>query len=133
MQRIQRKRTRSWKMPENTIYVGRPTRFGNPFIVRPSLYGDKYQVAHESDHIGAIAEFTTKREAQTEAVRLFEKWFNNSIADIGTELHDFRNKYGWGGFALASVVNVLRGKNLACWCKEDEPCHADVLIRLANQ
>lgn len=26
----------------------------------------------------------------------------------------------------------LRGKDLACWCKEGEPCHADVLLELAN-
>jgi len=29
--RIQRKRTRGWRMPEGAIYVGRPTRYGNPF------------------------------------------------------------------------------------------------------
>jgi hypothetical protein len=27
----------------------------------------------------------------------------------------------------------LRGKNLACWCPPDEPCHADVLLELANR
>ena len=32
--RIQRKRTKGWKMPPNTVYVGRPTKWGNPF--RPS-------------------------------------------------------------------------------------------------
>jgi hypothetical protein len=26
----------------------------------------------------------------------------------------------------------LRGKNLACWCPLDQPCHADVLLQLAN-
>jgi hypothetical protein len=29
--RIQRKRTKGWRMPPNTVYVGRPTRWGNPF------------------------------------------------------------------------------------------------------
>ena len=29
-------------------------------------------------------------------------------------------------------VAKLRGKNLACWCPLDQPCHADVLIELAN-
>lgn len=29
-------------------------------------------------------------------------------------------------------VEELRGKNLACWCKPGTPCHADVLLRLAN-
>lgn len=31
--RVQRKRTKGWKMPPNTIYVGRPTKWGNPFVV----------------------------------------------------------------------------------------------------
>ena len=33
--RIQRKRTAGWRMPENTVYVGRPTRWGNPYPVMP--------------------------------------------------------------------------------------------------
>lgn len=32
-QRIQRKRTKGWKMPENTVYVGRPSKWGNPFTI----------------------------------------------------------------------------------------------------
>ncbi|MEF2979079.1 DUF4326 domain-containing protein [Subtercola sp. YIM 133946] len=26
----------------------------------------------------------------------------------------------------------LAGKNLACWCPLDQPCHADVLLEIAN-
>jgi hypothetical protein len=33
MKRIQRKRTKGWKMPPNTVYVGRPTKYGNPYRV----------------------------------------------------------------------------------------------------
>lgn len=29
-------------------------------------------------------------------------------------------------------VSELRGKDLACWCRLDQPCHADVLLELAN-
>ena len=32
--RIQRKRTKGWRMPANTVYVGRPSKFGNPFTLR---------------------------------------------------------------------------------------------------
>ena len=31
--RIQRRRTKGWKMPPNTVYVGRPGMFGNPFKI----------------------------------------------------------------------------------------------------
>lgn len=32
----------------------------------------------------------------------------------------------------AWVREQLRGRNLACWCPLDQPCHADVLLELAN-
>ncbi len=31
------------------------------------------------------------------------------------------------------VKENLRGKNLACWCRLDQPCHADVLLSIANE
>lgn len=39
--RIQRKRTKGWRMPEGAIYVGRPTDFGNPH----SLIGSTPEIA----------------------------------------------------------------------------------------
>jgi hypothetical protein len=36
------------------------------------------------------------------------------------------------GDMLGKALQPLRGKNLACWCPLDKPCHADVLLRLAN-
>jgi hypothetical protein len=33
---------------------------------------------------------------------------------------------------IVSGLADLRGKNLACWCPPDHPCHADVLLELAN-
>lgn len=29
--RIQRKRIKGWRMPANAVYVGRPTKWGNPY------------------------------------------------------------------------------------------------------
>lgn len=34
---------------------------------------------------------------------------------------------------IAFIRKDLKGKNLACWCKPGEPCHADVLLELANR
>lgn len=31
------------------------------------------------------------------------------------------------------IRRELAGKNLACWCPLDQPCHADVLLELANR
>lgn len=34
---------------------------------------------------------------------------------------------------LINQIIQLRGKNLSCWCRLDEPCHAEVLLKLANK
>ncbi len=34
---------------------------------------------------------------------------------------------------MTSRIEELRGKDLACWCPLDEPCHGDVLLQLANR
>jgi hypothetical protein len=31
------------------------------------------------------------------------------------------------------LLEPLRKKNLACWCRPGQPCHADVLLDLANR
>ncbi len=131
MKRIQRKRTKGWKMPENTVYVGRPTKWGNPFYFNFSPSTGQWRCMFEER---VIVVCLTKLEAQEYAVKYFEQWFSNEIAEPGTTLHNFRNDSSWIGFSLATIVKRhLRGKDLACWCKEGEPCHADVLLRLANQ
>ena len=99
--RIQRKRTKGWRMPENTIYVGRPTKWGNPYNVG--------KVGHQ----GKIFERTSE-----EAVRLFSISLGTSTGQFGVSIND--------------AIRELKGKNLACWCPLDKPCHADVLLRIAN-
>jgi hypothetical protein len=34
--------------------------------------------------------------------------------------------------SIEDIRRHLRGRNLACWCPPGQPCHADVLLRLAN-
>lgn len=96
--RIQRKRTRGWRMPPNTVYVG-----------RPSFWQNRYKIGTHSNTLG--------REIRTneEAVRLYRDV-------IWNEPH-----------IQGYVRERLRGKNLACWCALDQPCHADVLLDLANR
>jgi len=45
MKRIQRKRTKGWRMPPNTIYVGRPSRWANPFRIGKD--GDRQEVVRK--------------------------------------------------------------------------------------
>ena len=45
--------------------------------------------------------------------------------------HFRRNIAGQTGY-LEMVREELAGKDLACWCPLDQPCHADVLLEIAN-
>jgi hypothetical protein len=96
--RIQRKRTKGWGMPENTVYVGRPTKWGNPFIP------------------GKDNPFIPDRKVEDlrHAVCLYR-----AHATLNKEL-------------VEAAKFELRGKDLACWCPLNQPCHADVLLELAN-
>lgn len=98
--RIQRKRTKGWRMPEGAVYVGRPTRWGNPFRVR----GERY-------HQGI-------QQSAEQAVRRFRESLHLAHIQLGCTPAEIRDK--------------LRGKDLACWCPLDRPCHADILLEIAN-
>ncbi len=101
-QRIQRRRTKGWRMPVGAVYVGRGTQWGNP--IRIGIPGpDDYIVETRED---AVAKY------RYEIVQM---------------------NGGFVGFNRVWVAEHLRGKDLACWCPLDRPCHADVLLELANQ
>lgn len=77
------------RMPVNAVYVGRPTRWGNPY------------------HVGIAG-------TAADCVRLYERRYAHDVA------------------YQADVRRALAGKDLACWCPLEAPCHADVLLRWAN-
>lgn len=109
-QRIQLSRRKGWRLQEASlalnglpaVKVDRTTRWGNPFRVGMWL-----------DPVGA-APFTVRDAAH--AVDLFRAAFYPCPATDQ---------------ALATIRTELRGRNLGCWCK-GPPCHADVLLALAN-
>ncbi len=108
--RIQRRRTKGWKMPENTIYVGRPTKWGNPFKVGSTvknLMGTEFKI-----------------EDAQQAVNAYKNLYLNRP----------NPGFIFGQDILMTVdLSELKGKDLACWCKEGEICHADILLELANK
>lgn len=114
--RIQRKRSKGWKMPENTVYVGRPTAFGNPFPV--DCYGQA----------GATDRFRRWATGNMSAIEMSQSSRNDrwSVPGLNISLVTIRT---W----MCDDIAELRGKNLACWCALDQPCHADVLLELANK
>jgi len=107
--RVQLNRKKGWRMPANTVKVDRSTIWGNPFRVGI--------VTPVGDEPGCTS--------VAQAVRLFRKMLETRQADI--ERH-----HQFFVFTHLRIQTALRGKNLACWCKPGAPCHADVLLEIAN-
>ncbi len=136
--RIQRKRTRGWKMPLNTVYVGRPTRWGNPWRVGDSMYDPNDPRADKETGF-------RKCETVADTVEAFRRCVDkdlNAPSYLRTEDSILEISGGYSNdihVHRPSIQKFLRGKNLACWCPlyDDEgkpvPCHADVLLALANK
>lgn len=87
------------------VSVARPHRYGNPFKL-----GNSYKPLGKRKAV--------KIETLADAVEVYR---NNAMHPTG----------GWP--FREQVNNELRGKNLACWCKIGEACHADVLLEIANR
>lgn len=62
MERVQRKRTKGWRTPPNTKYVGRGTKFGNPYRVTKD--GSSWVVTDGETSIM----FTNRNDAHLESV-----------------------------------------------------------------
>lgn len=87
--------------------ITRPGKWGNPFTIDDTAA--RYGLDHDA--------------AQAKAVELCGQWLRGSIdADLSPGAPPSRE----------AIRAELAAHNLACWCKAGTPCHADVLIELAN-
>ena len=89
--RIQLRRTKGWRLPDNAVVVSRPTKWGNPF--RIGVHGTREECVRQ------FCKFIISDDPKAESLR--------------------------------RALPELRGRDLACWCPPG-PCHADVLIEMAN-
>ncbi|TGZ14701.1 hypothetical protein DV517_61840 [Streptomyces sp. S816] len=113
--RIQRRRTKGWRAPEGAVYVGRPTRFGNPARL---IHVDNGLIVQWGTNGGVVGTWPTGgAEARRFATELYASWINRP------EQADTR----------ALFRALLHGRDLTCWCPLDQPCHADVLLAIANE
>lgn len=134
--RIQRRRVKGWRMPGNTVSVTRPGPFGNPFDLS------------SADHCWtALAHgFRADRSGRLEAsVWLFRQWIlhgkavetkgNGIYIETEGKSEPIAVSPRIAAPAPPSIERIkaeLRGRNLACWCPPGQPCHADVLLEIAN-
>lgn len=114
--RIQRKRTKGWRKPDNTIYVGRGSKWGNPWTIKEIIESGLFKPGY----------------ATTVAVEEYEAWLTKNVSPYDEHLGRWQELVKEREWILENI-HTLKGKNLMCWCKiGEEPCHADILLKIAN-
>lgn len=113
-QRIQRKRVKGYDMQ-----AASPNSLPVVSVTRPGKWGNPYRVIGQDGHWFVFdGELFLCFEKKEQAVECSIDLYREYIA----------HEHNSGRLN----VNDLRGKNLACFCKEGDPCHGDVLLALAN-
>jgi hypothetical protein len=111
--RVQLRRTKGWRMPANTVKVDRSSRWGNPFAIG--------EISPSEDYLGrgTPAELCGLRvRDRAHAIESFRKWLFSPSEKAA---------------AWRAASSELRGKDLACWCPLEGPCHADIMLTMANR
>jgi hypothetical protein len=100
-------------MPEGAVYVGRPTKWGNPY--------------NWQDVPASVVPFNIDGDTEPATISNAER---RRLAVVSFD------QALWEGdlpdYPVEQIRTELAGKDLACWCPEGEPCHADVLLKIAN-
>ena len=106
-QRVQRRRVAGQPgLPGGAVYVGRPSRWGNPY---------------SPDNTIAVGDGWARPAILAECVAKYAAALRTGRGPAGVLLP-----------TVAEIRAELAGRTLACWCRADaELCHADVLLRVA--
>lgn len=142
--RIQRRRTRGSRMPAGAIYVGRGSKWGNPFKLGETLIripgldgsawehedqpsktaGDTYSFRHSSGRTTWHRVEYANREQVVELHRRIVQGQSSNLTVTYPSVDEIRAE--------------LAGRDLACWCPLTDTagrhvsCHADTLLHTAN-
>lgn len=107
-QRIQRKRTRGFNLKRESKKLN---GLECVYVGRPSIFGNPFDSAEDFEKMHNI---------------ITPNYGYCAIITVGDDEKPHQ-------CASKLQIRQLRGKNLACWCALDKPCHADVLLKIANE
>lgn len=102
------------------VNVARPSKHGTPFrIGRWFRIGERHSAGLTMAYSECLSSDPQHRRGYT-------------LIETSAEAVDWFRRYRERYPLSRAVVDELRGKNLSCWCGLGAPCHADVLLEIAN-
>ena len=114
--RVQMTRKRPWRADHpDAVIVARPTQWGNPYRIERHMFGGWTIRNTATDKVLLLG--TNRRDALLGCVELYRQAIEDQREFVPRP---------------SNIRYDLAGRDLACWCPLDQPCHADVLLELAN-
>lgn len=134
--RVQMSRQRPWRQEHpDAVIVARPSRWGNPYAVGAWIRDCEAEMGRDAGTGIPLAPISLHRYG-TPGYTVPEHYVVRQVADHADAVECFRVLAAeWrreDEDAFSAWLAPLAGRDLACWCPLDEPCHADVLLELAN-
>lgn len=119
-ERIQPSRRKGWRLPENAVVVARPSKWGNPFRVG----------CHDYMTIGrCMGLFRLTSRGVWSPPAWIDGLTDWQVSELYALHRSWMKRFS---HPIEDARSFLRGKDLACWCPLGSPCHADVLLEIAN-
>lgn len=113
--RVQMTRSRPWRAEHpDAVIVARPSRWGNPYRIVRAPGGYEVRLGPLAMVQGST--YARLQDARAIAVQLYGQHLQHDLLVMPPLLAELRAE--------------LRGRDLACWCSLDGPCHADVLLEV---
>lgn len=144
--RLQLRRTKGWRLPPNARICARPTKYGNPYAYRTrhalarmpaadlvtpwefegrcSADGAEHQMVWPG---GEVTNHTVRYMTVEECVATHRRALIAPTKSLRL-YHRRTCEY----ITVDLVRAELAGRDLACWCQPDRPCHVDTLLWVAN-
>ncbi len=103
-------------MPKNAKYVGRPTKWGNPFRLTPDGFIQCYSANRKILDPWIMWSYSSGFEIK-DIVELYGRWLDGELKAIAPYL------------PTPPSIEELKGKDLACFCSLSSPCHVDAILK----
>jgi hypothetical protein len=119
--RIQRRRTKGWRLPEGAVCVTRPGKWGNPFTVMPN--------ARPGAKVGGALGYQAVPTVE-DAIECYRAMFDAKPGMVKVAQEELRGK------DLACFCHLCEkhkdGKPMGVECSDCAPCHVDTLLEIVN-
>ena len=135
--RIQMSRQRPWRAENpDAVIVARPSRHGNPYAVGALIRDYAAEAACRTLPPVLAPALVTRSPDDFPGGKWPDSWVIRTVVDRADAVACFRAlaaEFAWNDEdAYEAWIGELTGRDQACWCPLDQPCHADVLLELAN-